>query len=75
VYRGVPDAFAGIKLAWPVQTTDIVVADLPPATQARINQVVRASSLEEAYALVDQYRSEITTDTPGSILTTATPTP
>lgn len=75
VYRGVPDAFAGIELAWPAQTTDVVVADLPPATQAKINETVRTSSLQEAYDLVDQYRSELATTTPGSLSAPVTPTP
>ncbi|MBI5231658.1 MAG: Stp1/IreP family PP2C-type Ser/Thr phosphatase [Coriobacteriales bacterium] len=63
-YRGVPGSFAGITLSWPLETTDIQVSELPMATGARIQETLRVGSAEEALALIEQYRSEVQTDTP-----------
>jgi len=57
VYRGVPGSFAGIELTWPLEVTDIDVADLPPLEQARLADTITTDSVTEAYELVARLRT------------------
>lgn len=56
VYRGVPGEFAGFRLRWLEQLTDVPVAALDPVTGARLARGVRVESLEAAFALIGTYR-------------------
>lgn len=71
VYEGVPGDFAGIELHWRSQATTITTDALDPITAARLKAGVRTGSLEEAYALLGQYRARAEE----SLSATPTPAP
>ena len=56
VYKGLVGDFAGIKLSWPEEKTDIEVSKLAPTTASRLAQGIAVNSLEEANNLLGQYR-------------------
>lgn len=53
VYRGVPGSVGTLSLSWFVSRTSILVADLDPGEQRRINEVREFESLEAASAYVE----------------------
>jgi serine/threonine protein phosphatase PrpC len=71
VYRGVPGELAGYSLKWPVESTSIPVAALPPSAQQRLARGEQAGSLEEALNLVQTYRAMAGEATPGTEPTSA----
>lgn len=70
VYRGVPGTFAGIGLAWRVETTDVAVSGLDLPQRLRLRDGVTFPDLSEAFETVDGMRAETLPATG-----TATPTP
>ncbi|NPD30973.1 Stp1/IreP family PP2C-type Ser/Thr phosphatase [Eggerthellaceae bacterium zg-1084] len=58
VYQGVPGEVLGLGYSRLVEVSDVPVADLPAGSAERIQGTLRVSSLNEAYALVSQYREE-----------------
>ncbi|MDI6711602.1 MAG: Stp1/IreP family PP2C-type Ser/Thr phosphatase [Anaerosomatales bacterium] len=58
VYRGVPGEFAGARLHWLEQITDVPVAGLDPVTAARLERGIRVDGLAAAFDLVAAYRSQ-----------------
>jgi protein phosphatase len=69
VYEGVPGSFAGVELHWRSTSTTIPTDALDPITAARLKVGVRTEGLDEAYALLGQYRARAEESL------TATPTP
>ncbi|MCL4078257.1 Stp1/IreP family PP2C-type Ser/Thr phosphatase [Coriobacteriia bacterium Es71-Z0120] len=63
VYRGVPGEFAGVRLRWLEQVTDVPVAALDPVTAARLKRGVRVEDLASAFELVSVYRARASVGT------------
>ena len=59
VYRGVPGDVLGFTYSELVETTDVKVSELSPSAADRIGENMRVSSVDEALALVDEYRSDL----------------
>lgn len=59
VYRGVPGDVLGFSYSELVETTTVKVSDLPPSAAERIAENMRVNSVDEALALVEDYKSEI----------------
>lgn len=59
VYRGVPGEVVGFSYSELVETTDVKVSDLPPSAAERIAENMRVNSVDEALALIEDYREEI----------------
>jgi protein phosphatase len=57
VYRGVQGSFAGVEVSELMQRTDVRLADLPSVTAGRLSEGVSAGSVEDAFGLVEEYRS------------------
>lgn len=64
VYRGVPGSVLGFSYSEVVETTDISLDDLPlsAAESIRSEKGMRVGSVEEALALVENYRADIEAD-------------
>lgn len=62
VFRGVPSEVAGLSLARTTETTDIMVAELPPRRAERVRQGVTFGSESEALDFVDLLRDEVVED-------------
>lgn len=76
LYRGVPGEFAGVKLSWPLETTDIPVDDLPPAVKSRLAAGIELGSPEAARELAEEYRRMLpSTEPSGSLPGTVPETP
>lgn len=73
VYRGVPGEFAGARLRWLEQVTDVPVAALDPMTAARLERGIRVEGLAAAYDLVAAYRWQTTRDSSPSAEPTTAP--
>ncbi|MDO9555991.1 MAG: Stp1/IreP family PP2C-type Ser/Thr phosphatase [Coriobacteriia bacterium] len=71
VYEGVPGDFAGIELHWRSEATTVTTDALDPITAARLKAGVRTDSLQDAQALLQQYRARAEE----SFAATPTPTP
>ena len=56
VYRGIPGSLAGIELSWLEEKTNIPTSKLAPTTASRLEGGMSVSSLEEAQALIADYR-------------------
>ena len=56
VYRGLPGSVAGIKANWLEEKTDIPVDKLSPTTASRLEGGMTVDSLEDAQALLAEYR-------------------
>ncbi len=65
VYRGVPGSFAGISLNWREQETTVNIGGLDPLQADRLIAGLRVEDLDSAYALVEQYRSQLPQSMPG----------
>ncbi|MCX8007765.1 MAG: Stp1/IreP family PP2C-type Ser/Thr phosphatase [Coriobacteriia bacterium] len=63
VYRGVPGEFAGIRLQWLEELTDVPVSALDPVTAARLVRGIRVDGLDAALDLVEGYRERASADT------------
>jgi len=59
VYRGVPGDVLGFSYSELVETTDVKTADLSPSAAERITGNMRVNSVDEALALVADYKAEI----------------
>ncbi|MBQ9004537.1 MAG: Stp1/IreP family PP2C-type Ser/Thr phosphatase [Eggerthellaceae bacterium] len=59
VYRGVPGEVLGFTYSELVETTDVKVSDLSPSAAERIKENMRVNSVDEALALVDEYRADL----------------
>lgn len=60
VYKGIPGDLLGQQFGDIQEVTDVALEDLMPGVANRIrNNEIRRDSLDAAYALVDEYRSEI----------------
>ena len=59
VYRGLPGNIAGIKANWLEEATDIPVSKLAPTTASRLEAGMSVDSLEDAQALLADYRRVI----------------
>ncbi len=60
VYKGVPDSIFGMSLSSLDSETDVNTNELQPGTASRLDSgVIRVDSLDAAYDLVDEYRTEI----------------
>ena len=59
VYRGVPGNVLGFSYSELVEETDISVSDLPLSASERISENMRVSSVDEALALVEDYRKQV----------------
>ncbi len=59
IYRGLPGDFAGIKVNWLEQQTDIPTNKLVASVASRLEKGVGVSSLQEAQSLIADYRSQI----------------
>lgn len=80
VFRGIPQTLGPLELADVVETSDVVVADLPAYVQERVAATISAANLDEARALVATLAedAEAAVVEPGPTATaepTATPTP
>lgn len=73
VYRGVPGEFAGARLHWLEQVTDVPVADLDPVTAARLERGIRVDGLAAAFDLVAAYRSQTARESSPSAEPTTAP--
>lgn len=75
VFRGIPQSVGPIQLSHPLETTDILVEDLPAFAQDRLASTITpaSGSLSDARALVEMLREE-SGATP-SPTPSATPTP
>ena len=58
VYRGVPGEVLGFGYSELVETTDVKVDSLATTAADRIRENMRVNSVDEALALVEEYRSE-----------------
>ncbi len=58
IYNGLPQEVAGVALYRVRETTDVVVADLPPRRQERIRAGINVADMTEARAAVAEYRSQ-----------------
>lgn len=59
LYTGVPGSFLGFDLSDEVEVTDIATDDLQPGTAKRLKEEgIRTDTLDEAYALLDEYKAE-----------------
>ena len=56
VYRGLPGSVAGIKANWLEEKTDIPVDKLSPTTASRLEGGLAVDSLDDAQALLTEYR-------------------
>lgn len=63
VYRGVPGDVLGFSYSELVETTDVKVSSLPDTASDRIRENMRVASVDEALALVEEYRAEQRSDT------------
>jgi len=75
VYRGIPDGFAGIRLKWSEQTTEINVEALPGSIADRLTEGIEADDLSDAMDMVAEFRlmaSESATAAPSQPETNAT---
>lgn len=61
IYQGVPGELLGMSSSTLIETTDIPVSELSSTAVSSINEGLRVGSVEEAQALVDQYRSDLST--------------
>ena len=59
IYSGVPEDFLGISNSQLAYLSDVKVDDLQGGMQSRLSEGVRASSLDEAYKILESYTSEI----------------
>ena len=59
VYRGVPGDFFGISSSSLIEVTDVAVKDLPSTARGNVESGLRCDSIESAYDLVEDYRSDI----------------
>ena len=59
IYRGVPGTVFGLSFSHHESTTDISVDDLQPGVKNRLADGIRVDSVEDAEALVGEYREEI----------------
>ena len=59
IYQGVPGEVFGISSSSLIETTDIAVTDLSSTAESSINAGLRVGSVEEAQALVQQYRDDL----------------
>lgn len=59
VYRGVPGDVLGFSYSELVETTDVKVSDLAPSAAERIGENMRVNSVDEALALVGEYRADL----------------
>lgn len=65
IYRGVPGSFAGVRLSWPAEKTDIAVDALPVWRQDALRDGLAVNSLARARAVADDLRSDAASRTPG----------
>ncbi len=56
VYRGLPGQIAGIELSWLEEKTNIPTSKLAPTTASRLEGGMSVGSLDEAQALLADYR-------------------
>ena len=59
VCQGLPGEVAGVSFSWEVETTDIDTSLLAPTTASRLARGISVDSLEEAEALVEEYRATV----------------
>jgi protein phosphatase len=57
VYRGLPGEFAGLRMSWLEQRTEVTVASLPRVTGDRLAEGIAVDGVSEAMDLVAQYRT------------------
>lgn len=60
VYKGNPDDLFGVKMSRLDHVTDIRVSRLEPGVQARLKEGIRVNSVEEADAIIAQYKADLT---------------
>jgi protein phosphatase len=53
IFRGLPQAVAGVPLSWVVERSDLATADLPPIRQDRLRSGLSFASLSEARRYVE----------------------
>lgn len=58
LYRGMPDAIAGIRLNWLEEETTITARSLDPRTSAKLAQGIQVDSVTAGYLLLDEYRQQ-----------------
>lgn len=76
VYRGVPGSFAGIRLNWLVEVTDIPVRNLDVPQQARLRDGIEFSDLGDALTRVTTMRAgSVPASAPATPALAATSTP
>ena len=79
VYRGIPQTLGPVELAEIVETSDVVLDDLPAYLRVRVDQTIGAGSLSEARRLVDMLAEDAVQpapeETPAPDATPATPDP
>ncbi len=73
IYQGVPGEVLGLSSSTLIETTEIAVADLSSTAGSSINEGLRVGSVEEAQALVEQYRSDLATRGTGATPTATAP--
>ncbi len=63
VYEGLPESVLGIDTSRLQSTTDIVVSDLPTATQKNLDSGIKTNSLADSDNTVSNLRTQVTTTT------------
>jgi|tagenome__1003787_1003787.scaffolds.fasta_scaffold20855218_2 serine/threonine protein phosphatase PrpC len=58
IYRGPAEPLFGLDLSHQVETSDVVVADLPDFEQEQVSSNIIASSLDDAHAIIDRLRAQ-----------------
>jgi protein phosphatase len=58
IYRGPAEPLFGIDLSHQVETSDVVVTELPEFEQEQVGSNIIASSLDDAHAIIDRLRAQ-----------------
>lgn len=62
IYQGIPQVVGPLTLSEVVETSDTLVADLPPYFQDRLDATIPASDLDDARARLASLEAEVVTD-------------
>ncbi|MBN1192225.1 MAG: Stp1/IreP family PP2C-type Ser/Thr phosphatase [Coriobacteriia bacterium] len=66
IYEGVPGDFAGISMSWLSEETTLSASSLDVVTANRLAAGIRVDGLEQAHALLEEYRARTTGEPPSA---------
>lgn len=66
IYRGIPQVIGSLHLSSPIEETGLLVEDLTPVAQDRLEQPITRGSLAEIRDVVENLKSQVVPDEPTS---------